>query len=150
MAKREKSIRLHPKYGLNPTIPTCFFCGKEKNEIVLLGAAYDGEAPKHIGAMDKTPCEECKKWMERGVILISVRNTPPEHEQDNPYRTGGWVVVKDEAIPKMFCEKEAQDILTKRAVFLEDAVWDQFGLPREDIQPKPEEEVGDESVAARR
>ena len=28
-----KSIPLSPKHGLNPTIPVCAWCGKEKNEI---------------------------------------------------------------------------------------------------------------------
>ena len=26
------------KNGLNPTIPLCYYCGKEKNQIVLTGA----------------------------------------------------------------------------------------------------------------
>lgn len=30
-------IEISPKHGLNPTIPVCFWCGKEKNEIALLG-----------------------------------------------------------------------------------------------------------------
>ena len=42
------NIRLHKKYGLNPTLSTCFYCGKETGEIALLGAAYDGEAPMHL------------------------------------------------------------------------------------------------------
>lgn len=31
------SIKLSSKHGVNPTIPVCFFCGEEKNEIALLG-----------------------------------------------------------------------------------------------------------------
>lgn len=34
---RNGSIELSPKYGVNPTIPVCFWCGKEKNEIALMG-----------------------------------------------------------------------------------------------------------------
>ena len=26
-------IKLSPKHGLNPTMPVCFWCGKEKNEV---------------------------------------------------------------------------------------------------------------------
>jgi hypothetical protein len=48
------SLRLHSKHGLNPTIPTCYFCGKEKNELVLLGAAYKEQAPMHM-TLDKEP-----------------------------------------------------------------------------------------------
>ena len=42
------SLRLHPNHGLNPTIPLCFLCGKEKNEVVLLGSSYKKEAPKNM------------------------------------------------------------------------------------------------------
>ena len=31
------SIKLSPKHGLNPTIATCFYCGKDKNELILAG-----------------------------------------------------------------------------------------------------------------
>ena len=31
------SIKISQKHGVNPTIPICFWCGKEKNEIALLG-----------------------------------------------------------------------------------------------------------------
>ena len=36
------SIKISPKHGVNPTIPRCFFCGKEKNMVALLG-----RIPKH-------------------------------------------------------------------------------------------------------
>lgn len=32
------NIRLHKDFGLNPTLPTCFYCGEETSEIALLGA----------------------------------------------------------------------------------------------------------------
>lgn len=35
------SLRLHSKYGVNPTIPTCFYCCKSKNMLILLGAASE-------------------------------------------------------------------------------------------------------------
>lgn len=42
-------VKISPKYGVNPTIPCCFFCGKPKNEIALLGKiggrGEDLEAP---------------------------------------------------------------------------------------------------------
>ena len=31
------SILLSPKHGVNPTIPVCFWCGREKNEVALMG-----------------------------------------------------------------------------------------------------------------
>ena len=47
-------IKLSPKHGLNPTIPVCFWCGEERNEVALLGHSGDGrkhedfEAPRHM------------------------------------------------------------------------------------------------------
>ena len=32
-----KSIRLSKEHGVNPTIPICFWCEKDKNEIAMLG-----------------------------------------------------------------------------------------------------------------
>jgi hypothetical protein len=112
------SIRLHRKYGLNPAIPVCFYCGKDKNEILLLGAACKEEAPKHT-VFNKEPCDECRKLMGMGVMLVSVRNGN---------RTGNLAVVKQEAAQRMF-----PSIGDGRFAFVEDEVWDRIGLPRLNI-----------------
>lgn len=117
------SIHLHPKYGVNPTVSQCFFCCKDKNELVLLGRAYKEEAPRHM-CLDREPCDECKKYMEMGVILVSVRNN--ETDRNNPYRTGGFVVVKEEAAKRIFGWSTVQS----RFAFVEDEAWDKIGLPR--------------------
>ena len=124
-------MKLHPKYGVNPTLTTCFICG-ETNEIILVGAhtkkleeagiaRSDGEMPMQIGAINKEPCQKCKEYMKQGVILISVRDG---ESGDNPYRTGGWVVVKKEAAKKIFGDK------IKSIAFVEDKLWDKVKLPR--------------------
>lgn len=121
---------LHKKHGLAPTIPICFICGKKKNEVALLGATWKGkEAPPMQMVMDKTPCEECKKYMQMGVILISVKDNEPD--KDNPYRTGGWCVVKEDAVKEIFGVSSV--LLHSRVGFLEDEAWDKIGLPREKV-----------------
>ena len=61
-------IKLSPKHGLNPTIPVCFWCGEERNEVALLGHIGDGrkleefEAPMHM-VIDYEPCEKCRANM---------------------------------------------------------------------------------------
>jgi len=71
---REKSIRLSKEHGVNLAIPICYFCGEEKNEIVLAGRLpQDVEAPKHA-VWDKNPCDKCKELMRMGIMLISVRD----------------------------------------------------------------------------
>jgi len=82
--KMNKSLRLHPKYGANPTMPTCMFCGKERGDIALLGNNYKGEAPKNM-VVDDEPCDECKQVMEKAFMLIEVRDG---ESGANPYRTG--------------------------------------------------------------
>lgn len=131
------SIRLHPVHGVNPTIPTCFLCGESKNELVLLGAAYKGEAPMKI-CLDKTPCDKCKGFMAKGIIFISIRNGEPQ--SDNPYRTGAWCVVTEEAFRRWpLDEASKEDGLKSRVMFIEDGAWDKLGLPRENIPEKKEE-----------
>jgi len=115
------SIRLHPQHGLNPTIPVCFICGKDKNEVVLLGATYKEQAPMHM-CLNKTPCDECKKLMEMGVLLVSIKDGT---DRENPYRTGALVVIKVEAAQRMF-----NNLGNNRVAFVEDSAWDKIGLPR--------------------
>ena len=113
------SIRLHSTYGVNPTIPVCFFCGKDKNEVALLGSAYHGKAPMHM-VIDKIPCEECKKHMAMGVLLISVKDG---ESGDNPYRTGKIAVITEEAAKRIFTG------LNGCIAFVEDSAWTKIGLP---------------------
>lgn len=122
------SIRLSPKFGVNPAIPKCFYCNEDKNEVILVGRLpNDAEAPRNT-VWDKSPCDKCKGYMEKGVILISVRDG--EHGE-NPYRTGGWVVVKDDLIHNLVKDTAVRDhILKARVSFLPDEVWDLIGLPR--------------------
>ena len=106
------SIRISPKHGVNPTIPVCFFCGKTKNEIALLGKIggrnEDLEAPREC-ILDYEPCEECQGHMRNGVTLIEVSDRQPSDgrpaltAQNNQkvYPLGGWCVIKPEAFSRM-------------------------------------------------
>jgi hypothetical protein len=134
------SIRLSPKHGLNPAIPICFFCNKPKNEILLPGLMKgDQEAPKNM-VWDKQPCDECKGHMAMGVILISVDEKLTD-DRDNPYRTGGWCVVKDDFIARTVTPDELKnDILKRRVAFIPDDAWKMMGLPAIGGEPAEQEE----------
>lgn len=141
-----KGIELSPKHGLNPTVLVCFFCGEDKNELALLGRVRskknsDVEAPRRA-VLNTEPCDKCKAHMAQGVILISVRDNEADTD-GNPYRSGGWVVLKAEAVERiftaMFGEAHAAQVLEKRVAFLEDTVWKKIGLPG------PSEEVKSQS-----
>lgn len=100
------SVRLHPEYGLNPTLPVCIICGEEKGEIALLGNAYKGEAPKHM-LVDIEPCDKCrKKYLSKGVLLVEVKrewNDSRAKHEDIP--TGRVTVIRDGAFEKVFNQK---------------------------------------------
>jgi len=83
--------------------------------------------------------ETCPKCNTCG----SINSSPHMLDDKNPWRTGGWVVVKDAFIQKVFQPEVAIDVIKKRVAFLSDEAWDLFGLPRGEV--KENEEVhGDE------
>lgn len=157
------SIYVSKTHGINPSISKCFWC-LEDNAVVLFGRLTgDEKAPMHCGVIDMTPCNQCKSYMQQGVILISVKDESEdtieserkqalrEYEDrvrregqywkhkhpfqfiPNPYRTEGWIVVTDEYILRALNPKTAQHVLSCRWSFVPDQAWDALGLPREQI-----------------
>ena len=121
-------ITLSPTHGLNLSIMQCFFCMDDSGVALLGRLPNDEEAPRKI-CLDHVPCSKCKEYMERGIILISVSDRTDS--TDNPYRTGGWVVVSEQFIKRIVQPYElVEEILRKRCAFLPDAVWDKLSLPR--------------------
>lgn len=136
-------LHLSAKHGLNAGTMNCFFCNEPKG-IIMHGAIghlkaeslresgihvpEDGSAPRNI-VVDMEPCEKCAEYMKLGVILISVKDEEPKDPM-NPYRTGGWVVVKPEFIQRVVTpDSLAENILKKRMAFIPDAAWNKLGLP---------------------
>jgi hypothetical protein len=107
----------------------CYFCG-EPSIILLDTRIVKGELnkslPRNCGVVNMEPCSKCQKLMEAGVILITVKPDsfeevererqefladPNNYEGEpgnlkkpfipNPYRTGGWFVVRDEMLERM-------------------------------------------------
>lgn len=103
-----KSIKLSPKHGVNPTIPVCFWCGKEKNEIALLGrigGKEDVEAPKNM-VLDFEPCDDCANKMAMGITCMECTEKPNDNCNvpfgDRIYPTRNFVVIKREAAERIF------------------------------------------------
>ena len=119
-------IQISEKHGVNPSVSQCFVCMKDVGVVLFGKMKGDVEAPRRV-CLNKEPCDECKKHMSIGVILISVRDG---EEGDNPYRTGGWVVVRDEFIARIVKPKElADEIIRMRMTFVPDEAWKLLGLP---------------------
>jgi len=94
-------IYLHKEHGVNPTIPLCFVCGKEKNEVALLGSAYKDRAPMHM-VIGIEPCDDCKtKYLKIAVLLVEVISDYSSKRKP----TGSFMVIKDAAFERMFGEK---------------------------------------------
>ena len=128
MSKKDKGIKLSPKYGVNPCIPICCWCGKEKNEIALLGKLKgDAEAPINA-VIDYEPCEECQAKFNLGVVLIEVtKNQPndnimPIQKQDGVsiYPTFRYSVIKLEAAKKLF---ENETLINGSRLLIEDNLY---------------------------
>lgn len=133
------AIHLSEKHGVNPTIPKCYYCQNDKNEILLLGQLPgDREAPR--GIYDAVPCDECANLMKMGIICISIRDGETlgnDENLPNPYRTGGWVVVTEAAIKRWLTADTAAHVCRRRCCFIHDTIWDQIGLPRGPVEGVP-------------
>lgn len=111
-----ETIRLHKKYGLNPTLSTCFYCGEETGEIALLGAGYNGEAPMHL-CTSIEPCEKCREKYKDYVLLVEAT----QNTNDKPQPTGRWLAIKKECVvvPNngiCLIDKQTFNQLTQKAV----------------------------------
>lgn len=122
------SIRLHPKHGLNPTMPQCYWCGEDTGEIALLGAAYKGEAPRHM-VISKEPCLKCQSNWAQGIVLFEGNQSGGDMDL-----TGRWVVMKEEAIERLFSPAElVQQVLKSRRAVVEPELFNAlFTTPKEE------------------
>lgn len=105
-----KSIKISPKYGVNPCIPVCAFCGQEKNEVALLGKLKgDIEAPMSA-VLDYNPCDDCQANWAKGVAILRVTDQASEtgaiplteHNGVKLYPTAQYVVMTAEAVKRLF------------------------------------------------
>ena len=134
------SIKLSPQHGVNPSVEQCFVCMKDVGVVLFGKMKGDAEAPRQVClGPSSPPCTECQGHMEKGVIIISVRDGEEPEEDNvgnwNPYRTGGWCVVTDDFIKRVIKDDpELRDsILKKRMVFMPDEVWGWLELPRGEV-----------------
>lgn len=129
----------------------CYFCG-QGNEIILNTRLTPAEAKKvkelHDKVLHMEPCPQCKEHMSKGVILITIDTAKSgkdweKERMPNPYRTGGFFVVKDSLIERAFTHPGALKFAKeKRFLFIEHEAAVQMGLFRiTEEQEKKKNEV---------
>lgn len=74
--------------------------------------------------------ETCPKCNTTG----SINSSPHMIDDQNPWRTGGWVVVKDRYIRRVFNPPDlVEQVLRQRVAFVPDDAWELMGLPRGNV-----------------
>lgn len=115
-------INISKQFGINPSVDTCFICGKE-TDVVLFGASYKdkngktAEAPRRVctGKL----CDNCQKVIdEGGIFFIAVKDG---ESGNNPYRTGQIGALKEEAVQRMF-----PDFPYKKINYMEESAYKQI------------------------
>lgn len=82
------SIKLSQKYGVNPAMNICFFCGETK-ELLLLGRLPgDEKAPREV-CTNLEPCDVCKEKFKEGILIIE------KNMRLNKVTGNYWLVSKD-------------------------------------------------------
>jgi hypothetical protein len=110
-----KDISLHPKYGVNPSMGVCFWCGKDDGTVLLLGHNKGKEAPRRMVASYE-PCPDCRDLMSKGITVMEARE--PRDGSSEPRPTGRWVVVSAEAIQRVITPPEfAEQIIAGKKTF---------------------------------
>ena len=151
-------IKLSPEHGVNPTIPVCFWCGKDKNEIALMGKIdkNDSEAPRRL-IMNYEPCDACKELFSKGIQVIGASAEPvipsmfPIINDGNVklYPTGTMFVGSEDWAIRFLTanhqESMIDDILEKKMLVMPDSVVTEIikesKAPEMDVQfPEESEE----------
>lgn len=63
-------------------------------------------------------------------MFVSVRDG---ERGNNPYRTGKMCVIKEEAVANMVSPELYEHLKRVRFGFIEDSIWEQLGLPVEEM-----------------
>jgi hypothetical protein len=114
----------------------CYYCQKD-HQILLNTRPHTFNkrvAEAHGKIVDMSPCTECEGFMKKGIILITIDHEKSEPDwfkerMPNPYRTGGWFVVTEDAVRRMFNGKrELNFALKERWIFIEHEAAKRVGL----------------------
>jgi len=122
---------------LGVALTKCYFCGEGHQ--IILNTRLSASAAKRVvedfdgKVVDMTPCPKCEEMMKQGVALIVIDESkchPGWNKETlpNPYRTGHFMVVRDEAIKRIFHGEAVEFALKHRFTFVDIAAATAVGL----------------------
>ena len=121
---RNKGIRPSPKYGVNPSLQVCFFCGKEKGIAFLGKLKGDVQAPRHM-ITDYEPCSDCAEKFKQGILWIEVTDVPAHSDMleiaKGLWPTGRYTVTTDAILNAM---TGTEEIKSKRKALVPKVIFD--------------------------
>lgn len=144
------SIRLSEKYGVNPTVQKCFWCGGDIGVALLGRLKGDAEAPRSA-VLDYSLCNDCKKKREEYVQFIEAVHNPTSEGQpeiqEGVWPTGRNAWVKDRAVRNILNDKELADgIIKSRVAFVAPEAFDGILGIFDEINKRDEDEVDTEAT----
>jgi len=129
---------------LGVALTRCFFCGE--SDRILLSTRLTKKNAENVRAahdkiIDLEPRAKCADLMKRRIILLPFdpARSEPGWEKGpipNPYRTGGFYVLKEEAVRRIFSGPAIDWAVKSRWIFVEKEVVEQLGLPNSSTEPE--------------
>jgi hypothetical protein len=124
-------------HKMGVALTRCYFCGEADR--IVLNTRLTEHLAKQVEemngkVMDLEPCAKCAGYMSKGILLLTIDPEKSELEWDksplpNPYRTGGFFVVTDDAISRMLPEGKLRDYALKtRWMFIAHEAAERIGL----------------------
>lgn len=104
-----RGIRLSEKHGVNPTLPKCFWCGKDTGEVALLGKLPDDKEAPRSCFISYDPCPACTEIWSKGVVFIEVEASSSKREMIAPGAapTGRHFAIRKDAFERIFDDSES-------------------------------------------
>ena len=145
------TVRLSDKHGVNPTMGVCYWCGEPDGTIALLGRLPNDAEAERYTCLSYEPCDTCKEWMERGVVVIEAQEMPKQEGQpeiqEGVYPTGRWSVLRREAAERLFTEvfdaDSAKATLELGKCYMQPEVYEGLGFLEFADGPHTEESEAD-------
>ena len=131
--------------GLGVALTNCYFCGK--GDRIVLNKVITPKLAAKVESMngkvlDMEPCSKCRDYMEKGILFLTIdsskcdagwnrRPANLDEKKDwmpNPYRAGGFTVIKESACEKILNPDTFKWAAKTRFMFIEHSEAEKLGF----------------------